>query len=100
MKTYPIYNAENRIFAFEVSNLVLGRSGVCRVIQAIPGAVLTRKPKLLSWFREGSFCEFTVDGETFEAEEPFGDNSRYWVGPCPPRWLPQTEMVHEAFQRW
>jgi len=100
MKTYPIHDTENRLFAFEVSNLGLGRHGVCRVVQTIPGAVLVRKPKLLSWFREGSFCEFVVDGEKYEAEEPFGDNSRYWVGPCPPRWLPQTEKVHEAFLRW
>ena len=100
MKTYPLHDVENRLFAFEVSTFGIGRHGVCRVVQTIPGAVLIRKPKLLSWFREDSFCEFTVGGEKYEAEEPFGDNSRYWVGPRPPRWLAQTEKVHEAFVRW
>lgn len=100
MKTYPLHDPENRVFAFEVSNLGLGRHSLCRVVETIPGAVLIRKPKFLSWLREDSFCEFVVDGEKYEAEEPFGDNSKYWIGPCPPRWLAQTEKVHEAFLRW
>ncbi len=100
MQTYPLHDAENRLFAFEVSNLTLGRRGLCRIVETIPGASLVRRPKAFSWLREDSFCECLVDGELFEAEEPFGDNSRYWVGPHPPRWIAQTERVHDAFQRW
>jgi len=99
MKIYDLYDDQKRVFAFEVSNFGITRRGVCRLVQAIPGVVLVREPKLFSWFREDSFCEFTVDGETYEAEEPFGDSSRYWIGPCCPRWLPQTEKVREAFSR-
>jgi hypothetical protein len=97
MKTYPLYDEEGRLFAFEIGNTIIGRRGLCRVVEGIPGATLLRKPKFLSWFREAEFCEFSLDGERFVAEEPYGDNSRYWVGPVPPRWLPQTEKVHEAF---
>jgi hypothetical protein len=100
MKIYDIKDNQGNVFAFEVSNFGLGRHGVCRVVETIPGAVLVRKPKFLSWFRESSFCEFIVDGEIYEADEPFGDNSRYWVGPKPPRSLPQTEKVREAFAHW
>jgi len=101
MKTYDLHDDQNRVFAFEIRNLGLGRDGVCRVVETIPGATLVRRPKkFLSWFREDTFCEFTVDGETYEVEEPFGDNSRYWVGPRPPRWLPQTERVRDAFAGW
>lgn len=97
MKTYPLYDEEDRLFAFEIGNTIIGRRGVCGIVQSIPGAKLLRTPKFLSWWREAEFCEFSLDGERFIAEEPFGDNSRYWVGPKPPRWLPQTEKVHEAF---
>lgn len=57
-----------------------------------------RRPKaILSWFREQTFCEFEVEGVRFEAEEPYGDNSRYWIGPSPPRWVAQVGSVREAF---
>ena len=98
MKTYELYDPSNRLFAFEISNVFTGRRSVCRIVEHIPGAVLTRRPKALSWLREASFCEFTVDGELYEVEEPFGDNSRYWIGPVPPRYLPQTAKVRDAFE--
>jgi len=97
MQVYDLHDDQNRLFAFEISNISVGRRGVCHVVETIPGASLKRRPKLLSWFRESAFCEFIVDGELFVAEEPWGDNSRYWIGPNPPRWLPQTEKVRAAF---
>jgi hypothetical protein len=30
-------------------------------------------------------------------EELYGDNSRYWVGPVPPRWVPQIDLDRKAF---
>jgi hypothetical protein len=100
MRIYDLRDAETRVFAFEVEIPRGGRRGLCRIVKAIPNAVLIRKRKFLSWFREASFCEFTVDGELYEAEEPFGDNSRYWIGPQAPRWLPQTAKVRDVFERW
>lgn len=97
MQTYDLHDSENRLLAFEIGNIRIGRRGVCRVVQSIPGAELTRKPKFFSWLREAEFCEFTVDGALFAAEEPFGDNSRYWIGPKPPKSLPQTRKVRDAF---
>ena len=97
MKTYELLDSEGRVYAFEVNNSGLGRKGVCRVVETILGAHIIRRPKLLSWFREEVFCEFEVDGKTFVAWEPHGDNSRYWIGPEPPRWLPETQSVRDAF---
>ena len=97
MKTYDIYDPNNRLLAFEISNTFIGRGVVCRIVERIPGAILTRRPKALSWLREDSFCEFTVDGELYEIEEPYGDSSRYWIGPVPARHLSQTAKVRDAF---
>ena len=100
MKVYELHNSAGRTFAFEVENTFLGRRGVVRVVRSIPGAVVTRTPKFLSWFREEQFCEFIVDGREFVAWEPYGDNSRYWIGPKeePPEWCEQTAKVMEAFR--
>lgn len=98
METYELLDEDGRVFAFEVNNTGLGRNGVCRVVETIPGAQIIRRPKLLSWFREEVFCEFSVGGKTFIAWEPFGDNSRYWIGPEPTEWLAETQSVRDAFE--
>ena len=99
MTVYDLKDAEGRVIAFEVDNVVLGRRGLCRVVSGIPGATLLRRPvRFLSWFRESEFCEFEMDGVRFSADEgPWGDDSRYWVGSKPPRWVPQLEAVRQAF---
>ena len=97
MKTYELLDEDGHFFAFEVGNSGLGRKGVCQVVETIPGAKVVRRPKFLSWFREEEFCEFVVDGKTFVAWEPYGDSSRYWIGPESIEPLPQTQSVREAF---
>jgi hypothetical protein len=49
------------------------------------------------------FCEFEVDGVPFVAWEPWGDNSRFWVGPKAkegqtPQWSPTVDRVRAAFR--
>ena len=99
MKVYDLKDAEGRVVAFEVDNIILGRRGLCRVIRNIPGATLLREPvSVLSWFRESEFCEFEMGGVRFSADEgPWGDDSRFSVGPKPRRWVPQLEAVRQAF---
>lgn len=36
MKVFDLHNNQNEFFAFEVSNLELGRSGVCDVVETFP----------------------------------------------------------------
>jgi len=83
MRVHEPRNAQGLLHAFEISSL-MGRSTACRVAAAIPGARLTKKHKPFSFRSEdGSFCEFELNGEQYAMEEPFQDNSRYWVGPKP-----------------
>ena len=98
MRTYELLDDEGRLYAFEVNNTGLGRNRFCRVVENVPGARIVRRPKFLSWFREEVFCEFDVDGVTYIGWEPYGDNSRFWVGPEPTAWHPQTELVRESFE--
>jgi hypothetical protein len=47
---------------------------------------------------EEVFCEFELDRFMFEVREPFEDNSRYWIGPEPARWIPPTRSF--ALRSW
>jgi hypothetical protein len=99
MQVYDLKDQDGRVFAFEVDNVILGRRGLCDVVRKIPGATLLREPvRIFSWFRESEFCEFEIDGVRFSADEgPWGDDSRYWIGPKPPRWVSQVAAVRQAF---
>lgn len=101
MKTFDLRDREGHLYAFEVNNVLLGRRGLLRVVRTIPSVRITRKPLvLLSWFREEEFCEFTVGDRRFVAWEPFGDNSRYWVGPQPLCRCTELSMVRDTFIKW
>ena len=81
MRVHELRNAQGVVHAFEVSSL-MGRHAACRVAASIPGARLTKSHKPFSFSsQEGAFCEFDLNGEQYAIEEPFEDNSRYWVGP-------------------
>jgi len=99
VRLYDLRDEKGRVFAFEIKDFLTGRNWACWIASTIPGARITREPKFLSWFREDTFCEFEVDGVTFVGWEPFGDSDVYWIGPEPPRWVPQIEKVREAFSR-
>jgi hypothetical protein len=100
VKVHDIRDPTGGLLAFEIDNFYVGRYSVVGIVEGIQGARITRRPKrLLSWFREDSFCEFEVNGVAFEALEPFGDNSRYWIGPIESRVAPETERVREIFAR-
>jgi len=106
MKTHGIKDASGKEFAFEVDNFHLSRKALCRLVAGIPGCTVTRKPSRFRWSHEDEdeFCAFELEGIRFVAWEPWGDNSRYWVGPkaeegSSPRWCPQLDRVREAFSR-
>lgn len=97
MKVYDLKDKEGRVFAFEVGNTFLGREKLYRLVEGISGTQILKKPKFLSELREEVFCEFEINSQKFEVWEPFGDNSRYWIGPEPPHWCDQVEIVRKAF---
>lgn len=82
MRIYELETEAGDIYAFEVDVPLLGRRRVSSFVRRIPGVTVTKSPSALSWFREEVFCRFTLGQVAFEVLEPFGDNSRYWVGPA------------------
>jgi hypothetical protein len=81
MKTYPLRNEGGEVYAFEMPNSsFLSSRSVARYFSRCPGVSVTRVRRLFA-FGDEVHIQFSIDGESFEVWEPYGDNSRYWVGP-------------------
>jgi hypothetical protein len=99
MKVYDLIDKEGRVFAFEINNKFFGRMKLCKLVRSIPETQILKAPTYRSFHLKGEdeFCEFEISGQKFVAWEPYGDNSRYWIGPKPPLWCEQVEVIRSAF---
>ena len=80
MKTYPLKDETGCPFAVEVDVMLFGLRNLTRAIATVDGVseVTVRKPFSSSGDVRATFL---YGGEEFAIIEPFGDSSRYWVGP-------------------
>lgn len=79
MKTFLLNGDEGQLIGFEDSNSFLSSSGIAKYVRRIKGCdvVGTRR-----WFSADEVhVRFSFSGKRFIVWEPFGDNSRLWVGP-------------------
>jgi hypothetical protein len=96
MRTHILHNADGTPYAFDISNLLLTRNQACKLVSAIPGTAVIRRSRL---FRDtDDFCEFKIGVDVFILEEPFGDSSRYWVGPKDGEPSHSLDLVRSAFE--
>lgn len=97
MRIFDIHDADGRLYAFEVSNTLLGRRQACKIAARIAGSTLIKTSRL---FRDSDdFCEFEIGGTTYLISEPFGDNSRFWIGPKVPPTGSHLGVIRAAFGR-
>src|SRR5687767_8959557 len=99
MKIFDLRDSQGEVYAFEVSNLFLGRAAACRIAASIPGARIFRRHRAWQWRAPDEFCAFDLGGVRFEISEPYGDSNRFWIGPAPPRPVPELALVRQAFAR-
>lgn len=79
MRTFPVKDAEGRLVAFEVPNAYVGVASIARLLTSADGVaeVKRRHP-----FSPGDVhVRFKHNGVACIVWEPYGDNSRYWIGP-------------------
>ena len=85
MKTYPLIDEKkgDRPFAFEIENAYVGTGTIARLLAEVDGVTDVRARKL---FRGSSeiHVEFKYLNHDYIVWEPYGDNSRYWIGPKNP----------------
>ena len=93
MKTYPLLRDDGELHGFEIGNTWISIGAILRLIRSVPGVSEVRRV----WFRE-EHVKFLYQGAPFEVWEPFGDNSRYWIGPeVPGPDTPNMTAIHSAF---
>ena len=101
MITYQVLTTEaGCTAAFEIENLGVTRSGCARLLRKIPGVADVQPIKLRRLLRTDQRVTFKYLGQDFEVMEPFGDNSRYWIGPVnPSNGRPDITAIENAFTR-
>jgi hypothetical protein len=101
MKVHDLVDSAGRLCAFEVDNHFLTRRHASRIAATVAGVVVVKTSRL---FRDSDdFCHFKIGEATYVIEEPFGDNSRYWVGPIEFERrddLAAIRATFEAHQAW
>lgn len=82
MKTYPVLNdRKQRTPIFEIENAYIGPTTVARLLAEVEGATDVRPRKMFAKSND-IHVEFKYMGQPYIVWEPFGDNSRYWIGPA------------------
>lgn len=80
MTTFPVISDGEKIFAFEIENAYISPSQIAQLLCMVDevSEVKIRKP-----FHSDSeiHVRFSFRGISCVVWEPFGDNSRYWIGP-------------------
>lgn len=99
MKTYSILDeALGHAFAFEVENAYVSASTVAQLLTGIEGVTAVRKRKALRGPPD-VHIEFKYLGRDYLVWEPFGDNSRYWIGPkTKEEPAPDIQMIEDRFR--
>lgn len=98
MRTFDIVDPEGRLLAFEVSTFLLSRRGIVRLLAGISGVRLVKTGRLPAP-SEDEFCEFECGLSRFAVWEPFGDSTRFHVGPKPMAWTSEISLIREQFQK-
>ena len=80
MRTYPIKDETGRLFALEVDVVFCSVRDLIKVIATAEG-VTDAKAGRRSFSELDVRATFRYQGDEFAVVEPFGDNSRYWIGP-------------------
>jgi hypothetical protein len=80
MDTFPLIRSSTvPPYAFEIENAYVSARRVARILDSISGVanIRVKKPFHRSEYR----VEFDYNQRKFVVWEPFGDNSRFWIGP-------------------
>lgn len=99
MKTYDALERNGNIEGFEIESSYIGVNQAASVLKQIAGVSDVRVRKTLSEFRDVhirfKFCNLEC-----VLWEPFGDNSRYWIGPERPGGETDFSALRAGFERY
>jgi hypothetical protein len=79
MRTWPITDEGGTVTAFEVSMIRIGLCEIERILRANPEVSQLSRRRIFS--PSEVHITFSYREAEYVVWEPFGDNSRYWIGP-------------------
>jgi hypothetical protein len=99
MRTRELRNNAGQLTGFEISNAVITRNGVQRVVKRIPGVSITKETHSWRITADDDFLHFVLNERRFIAEEPFGDSDCYCImaGAAPD--APEIQIVIREFEK-
>ena len=80
VETFPIKDKDNQIFAFELENVYISPKTIAGILQRTDGVREVRRNPIL-FHSNDVYINFTYKNKNYIVWEPFGDSSRYWIGP-------------------
>lgn len=97
MKTYPLVRPDGSLRGFEITCIWLTFRPLFKLLRSVPGVTDVRR----NWFKDDRVT-FKFHGKAAVVNEPWGDNSRYWVGLEDPDASPDLDIapIHEVFSRY
>jgi hypothetical protein len=101
MEVYPLSHKgeDDQPIAFEIDNVYIGLGTIASLLKGIEGTTDVRKEGFGGILRE-IHVRFKYQGYDYVVWEPYGDNSRYWIGPDNPDECKRSiRPIAEAFKR-
>jgi hypothetical protein len=100
MRTYPkLDESSRRTVAFEIENAYLRPTTVVQILAQVAGVAELRQRRPFSKW-EHIHVWFKYQGAECVVWEPFGDNSRYWIGQRNSSVPIDITAVEEAFKSY
>ncbi|MDH4554504.1 hypothetical protein E8F11_04795 [Pseudomonas sp. BN417] len=98
MRTFPIKNAVGITYAFEIENVYIPAGDVASTLARADGVsgTLPRRPSRSDQY----LVSFQFRGHDCVVWEPFGDKSRYWIGPKEAERDVDIAEVEKAFKQY
>jgi hypothetical protein len=99
MKTYPIKNSNGFIFAFEIENTFISLHRIAKLLRSSSNVSNVRVRTFFSF--SDIVIRFLYKKHEFVVWEPYGDNSRYWIGPEDDNYKDYTlDQLQTIFQNY
>ena len=78
MRTHKFYNDKDVLFAFEIENIYISVKRIKKLLESINSVenISSGRNVAVADVR----IKFEYCGDQFIVMEPFGDNSRFWIG--------------------
>jgi hypothetical protein len=97
MKTYPIYSENGQLKGFEITSAWIRFGPLLRILRSVDGVTEVSR----QWFNDER-VSFKFHGRNAVINEPWGDNSRYWIGLEKADEDQEIDIspIHEAFRKY